>query len=268
MRHNHEDATGNHLRNLLWLRNNIGAIARKISLAWMFVVLPGLAAWAEEIRIPMPALTGDYTYGVASAPIAFDVGSCLATVAEVKVEITGTHEAGWWDENYFGMDLQGPKDGNLGFYLNRTDLYQSWYTTVHFTNNGQFTNTLTFEPSFPLRNTNGYVCLFDGTNNLVGWTGHEVTTDGGRFITNPVISLSSVTLIVEAQRLLKINSVSKDGRLSWSRVPGQSSVRIESALQLTGPWSPVATNDSSTTSCIVPVPTPGMNVFYRIIPLP
>jgi hypothetical protein len=211
----------------------------------------------EEFRVQIPALAGTYAYGQSHGPASFDLGCYLASVAAIRVEITGTNTMGWWDGDDVEDHYHGPRGSNAGLEMNHTaDWYLRWIASAAFNTNGPFNQTMTLHPQ---EADAGWSFLQDGTADLyvenpllIGWGGMAIS---------PQLTVSSLTVVVEGERLFKIISFSRGGMLCWSPMPTTGVVRVYSAPAPAGPWSIVATTASSNACCNVTL-APAANAAY------
>lgn len=233
-------------------------------LAGMLVIsatAPVSTAFGEEFLVQVPQLTGGCGYGQSRGPVPFDVGSCLSTVAVIRVEIAGTYSMGWWDGDDIEDFYHGPRGSIVDFEMNHDAGWSlRWSGSAGFGTNGLFNRTITLAPQGTNAN---WDFLRDGTGDLYVY--HSILLGWGRMTIPPQMTITSVTAVVEGERLLQIVSFSRDGALCWSRMPTEGVIRVHFAPEVTGPWSIVATNASSNTCCNVALPL-GWNVgFFRIV---
>ena len=215
----------------------------------------------EEFRVQVPSLAGAYTYGQSHLPAPFDLGCYLASVAAIRVEITGTNSMGWWDGDNVEDHYHGPRGSTASLVMNHAAAwYLRWFASAEFNTNGPFNQTMTLQPEGDGADwsflQNGNADLYVENPFLLGWGGMTIP---------PQLSVSSLTVIVEGERLFKILSVSRDGKLCWSPMPTPGVIRVYSAPELAGPWSIVATNASSNTCCNVPLAPAGKAGYLRAV---
>jgi hypothetical protein len=209
----------------------------------------------EEFRLQIPQLAGGYPYGQSRGPVPFDLGACLAALAATRVEIAGTYSPGWWDGDDVEDFYHGPMGSQLYF-----EMSESWLSSAGFSTNGPFNRTITL---WPQEAATSWYFLRDGTADLYVY--HSMIYGWGRMTIPPQMTISSVTVVIEAERLFRITSFSHDGALCWTPMPTQGVIRLEFAPQLSGPWSPAGSTGSSNMCCNVTFP-PGENAgFYRIV---
>lgn len=219
----------------------------------------------EEFRVDIPTLERDYAYGQSCGPIPFNLGCCLASVTSVRVEITGWYSMGWWDGADIEDHYHGPRGSGAWFELNHDanwDLRWSWYAGVDFDTNGMFNRTNTFQP---WRAPGNWDFLLDGAADLYVRHSFVVSFPEGGMTIPPHLTLSSLTVVVQGERLLRILSFSREGTLSWTPMPTPGVIRIYSASELAGPWLLVATTASSNTCCNVGPPSARSTGYFRAV---
>jgi len=216
-------------------------------------------AFGEEFRVPIHQLEGSYSYLQSRGPEPFDIGSCVSTVVVVRVEITGTHYMGWWDGDDVEDYYHGPKGGYLYITLNLgANSEPNFSIWTHFDTTGPFSRTLTFPASV----SQYWTFLADGVSDLrihqegiYGW---------GTWTIYPLIDISSVTVSIEAERLIKIVSLSRDGTLCWTPTRSNGVTHVEFATDLAGSWTRVASTPSTNTCCNVTIPPESAAGFFRV----
>lgn len=218
------------------------------------------ATFGEEFRLQIPQLSGACAYGQWRGPVPFDLGSCLSTVAAIRVEVAGTYSMGWWDGDDVEDFYHGPMGSSLFFQMNHdAGLVRSWYASADLGTNGLFNQTITLRPGAHA----SWDFLRDGTADLS--LEHSGFMGWGHMTVPPQATISSVTVAIEAERLLRMVSFSRDGALCWTPMPTQGVIRVHFAPEVTGSWSIVATNASSNTCYNVTFPPGGNAGFYRIV---
>lgn len=219
--------------------------------------------FGEEFRLQLPGLVRDYRYAEPFA-VEFDLGCRLSAVTAVRVEITGTHTMGWWDDDDVEGHYHGPEGGWLGVAMNRGAISPfDWLDgTASLDTNGPFSRTITLRQSRAQPNLD---FLLDGRSELRMENELLFSAGFGTFTVPPQITLSSVTLVIEAERLFKIISLSHDGTLCWTPMPAQGVVCVQFSPELEGPWSTVASTGSSNTCCKVSFAPGTKTGFYRIV---
>ncbi len=125
-----------------------------------------------------------------------------------------------------------------------------------------FSQTLTFQP---WRKTTTWDFLLDGAADLYIQHSYVISFPEGGMTIPPQLTFSSVTLVVEGERLLKILSFSREGRLSWTPMPTPGVIRVYAASELAGPWSIVATTASSNTCCNLGPAAAGAAGYFRAV---
>jgi hypothetical protein len=217
-------------------------------------------AWGEEFRVAIPQLAGDYYYGQSRGPASFDIGACVTNVAAIRVEISGTHYMGWWDGDDVEDYYHGPMAGGIFAAMNRSAGWQwEWSASSYFSATGPFNRTLTLGPRL-----NGHDSSFlnDGTSDLYVY--QPILVGWGMMTVSPLVSVSSVTVVIEAQRVIRISSFSLDGSLSWTPTPTQGVTHIEFTPTLTEPWTRVASTPGTNTCCTVTLPADANAGFFRV----
>ena len=255
-----------------WLWQGSKAMQRRSKVQSRIQVLGLLTLWVsalvsttlgEEFRVQIPALAGAYPYGQSRGPLPFDTGCYFASVKTVRLEFTGSYSMGWFDGDDIENFYHGPMGTGAWFELNHGAPWNlRWFGSVHFGTNGPFSCTLTFQPSWPKAD---WQFLENGSADLYAQHEYAITAGWGAMSIPPQLTVSSVTLVVEGERMFKILSLSRDGTLCWSRMPAPGVIRVYSAPELTGPWSIVATTPSSNTCCKVALSPGGSTRYLRAV---
>jgi hypothetical protein len=160
----------------------------------VFHCLTSTTLLAKEFRIDLPELKGTCQYGRLSTVVPVDLGTPLVDVSAIKLELSGSHTAGWWVGDMVEDHYVGPKGGMIEATMDSASSFPSqWSCSYNGQGNGSFVTTLILHQN---EGVSDWSFLRDGVTDLtlqnsplIGW---------GGFTTPPSFDLAGVTLLIEA----------------------------------------------------------------------
>jgi hypothetical protein len=167
---------------------------RGMASAMTLLVLCGTltVASAEEFRIDLPQMETIYSYGWSSPTVPINLGTPLADLASIQLELAGTHTDGWKSDIY-GSGADG------GLLLATMDsaspLGSPWKGSYEGSGTGAFTATMTLHRS---GGGSDWSFLQDGITDLRLENALLLFPGGGTMVTPPYFSLTNATLVVNA----------------------------------------------------------------------
>ena len=148
---------------------------------------------ADVFRIDLPQLERGYPYGYSPAAVPINLGTPLANLVSIQLELSGTHTNGWW-ETSFGTS--GPEAGLLAASMDSASPSSlQWKGTYDGAADGPFTATMTLQGA---GSPPDWSFLQDGITDLTLAQGQTILPPFSQLVTAPYFALTAVTLVVNA----------------------------------------------------------------------